>query len=148
MDAARRSVLLQKPKDLLRAGAFDFGGMIVFYALLYTLGLKAAIGGTILFVIADAIRRHRSGLGFPRIYVLTSALALVFGAIDLLAATPFMIQWEAVITSLFLAGMFGLGARGKSMLQELVEQRQGESFVELRWRQRVPHHIRYPRGPS
>jgi intracellular septation protein A len=130
MDAARRAVLLQKAKELLRAGAFDFGGMIVFYALLYTLGLKAAIGGTILFVVADAIRRHRAGLGFPRIYVLTSALALVFGAIDLLAATPFMIQWEAVITSLFLAGMFGLGARGKSMLQELVEQRQGESFVE------------------
>jgi intracellular septation protein A len=117
-----------RAKELLRTSAFDFGGIIVFYLLLYTVGLKAAIGGTIVFVIADAIRRKRAGLGFPRIYIVSSALAVVFGAIDLYSANPFMIKYEAVITSLAVGVMFALGARGKSMLQELVEQREGESF--------------------
>ena len=33
---------------------FDFGGIVVFYALMYTVGLKAAIAGTIVFVAIDA----------------------------------------------------------------------------------------------
>ncbi len=108
--------------------AADFGGLIVFYGLMYTLGLKAAIAGTIVFLAIDAYRRHRMKLGFPRIYVLSGAMAIVFGGIDLLSADPFMIKWEAPITSLVFAGVFFAGARGKSMLEELVEQQGGESM--------------------
>jgi len=120
---------IARVKEMLRASAFDFGGIIVFYLLLYTIGLKAAIAGTIVFVIADAVRRRRHGLGFPRIYVLSSAMAVGFGAIDLFSATPFMIKYEAVISSLAIGAMFAAGARGKSMLQELVEQRDGAAFA-------------------
>jgi intracellular septation protein A len=116
-------------KEFAGASAFDFGGLIVFYLLLYTVGLKAAIGGTIVFVIADAVRRRHQGLGFPRIYILSSALAVGFGVIDLFSATPFMIKYEAVISSVAVGCMFAAGARGKSMLQELVEQRDGASFA-------------------
>jgi intracellular septation protein A len=126
--AAHGMRLWSRAKDLLRASAFDFGGMIFFYVLLYTVGLKAAIGGTLVFLVADIVRRRIQGLGFPRIYILTSAMALGFGAIDLLARTPFMIKYEAVITSLVLGAMFAAGARGKSMLQEMAEQQQGAPF--------------------
>ena len=119
---------MDRIKQFLRSSAFDFGGIIVFYLLLYTLGLKAAIGGTVVFLIADAIRRKRQHLGFPRIYVLSSVLAVGFGLIDLASDNPFMIKYEAVISSLALGGMFALGARGKSILQDLVEQREGETF--------------------
>jgi intracellular septation protein A len=117
-----------RAKELVRASAFDFGGILVFYLLLYTLGLKAAIGGTILFLIVDAIRRKRQGLGFPRIYILSSALAVVFGIVDLISDNPFMIKYEAVISNLVLGAMFAAGARGRSILQELVEQREGARY--------------------
>jgi intracellular septation protein A len=126
----RLALWLDRGKQLLRASAFDFGGMIFFYLLLYMVGLKAAIAGTLVFLVADVVRRRLQGSGFPRIYVLTSAMAVGFGLIDLLARTPFMIKYEAVITSLVLAAMFAAGARGKSMLQEMAEQQQGTSFAE------------------
>jgi intracellular septation protein A len=116
---------LARAWELLRAGAYDFGGIAVFYLLLWTAGLKAAIAGTIVFVAVDVWRRRRMGLGFPRIYVLSSALVVVFGLIDLWSDNPFMIKYEAVISSLAVAGMFALGARGKSMIQEMAEQQNG-----------------------
>jgi intracellular septation protein A len=65
---------------------------------------------------------------FTRIYLLSSGLALVFGTIDLLSQTPFLLKYEAVITNLATAIAFVLGAFGdKPMLQEIAEQR-GESF--------------------
>lgn len=122
--------MMERVREFLRHGAADFAGIAVFYLLLYTVGLKAAIAGTIVFLVIDVVRRHRLKLGFPRIYVLTSAMVLVFGLIDLFSDDPFMIKWEAVITSLVVAVMFAWGARGKSLLQQLVEQRQGEPFVD------------------
>jgi intracellular septation protein A len=121
---------MQRFKEFLATGAADFAGLIVFYILLYTAGLKAAIAGTIVFLAVDAYRRHRRKLGFPRLYVLSGGLAVVFGVVDLLSANPFMIKYEAVISSLVIGGMFALGARGKSLIQELVEQREGEPFEE------------------
>ena len=114
--------MIQKVLALLRSAAFDFGGIIVFYVLLWTAGLKPAIAGTIVFLAVDFVRRRRKHLGFPRIYVLSSALVIVFGFIDLASASPFMIKYEAPISSLAVGVMFALGARGKSIIQELIEQ--------------------------
>ena len=121
---------MDRLKQLLSSSAADFGGLIVFYALLWTLGLKAAIAGTIIFLCFDVIRRHRAKLGFPRIYILSGALAVVFGVIDLVSTSPFMIKYEAVVSSLAVGAMFAAGARGKSIIQELVEQREGEPFED------------------
>jgi len=120
--------LLQRLAEMLRAGATDFGGIAAFYALLWTLGLKAAIAGTIVFVAVDAVRRHYGGLGFSRLYLLSSAMVIGFGAIDLLSKTPFMIKYEAVITSLVLAAIFLAGARGRSLIEDVVSRQHGESF--------------------
>ncbi len=125
MNIARLNSGLRRAAELLRAGLYDFAGIAVFYALLWTLGLKAAIAGTIVFVVIDVVRRRRRGLGFPRIYVISSAMVVVFGLIDLWSKNPFMIKYEGVISSLVVAGMFAAGARGRSLIQELAEQQHG-----------------------
>lgn len=122
--------MARKLLALLRSAAFDFGGMIVFYALLWTAGLKPAIVATIVFLAADTVRRRWQRIGFPRIYVLSSALVICFGFIDLASSSPFMIQYEAPISSLAVGTMFALGARGRSIIQELVEQQGGDDIED------------------
>src|SRR5215469_5306472 len=103
----------------------EFGALIVFWATLYFFGIKPAIAATIIFILLDALYRWRAKIAVTRIYVLTSTLAVVFGAIDLYAANPFMIKYEAVITNFVTGVFFVLGARGeKAMLQQMAERRQ------------------------
>jgi intracellular septation protein A len=116
---------------LLKFVIAQFGTLVVFYALLYTLGLKAAIGGAIVFVILDGVRRRVQGEAFPKLYILTSLLTFVFGGIDLMAETPFMIKYEAVITSAVLAVTFAYSVRGaKPMLQTIAEEQTKQSFAD------------------
>ena len=106
----------------------EFGPLIVFWGLALTLGTKAAILGSILFILADAGWRLRKGLGFTRLYLLVSALTLVFGLIDLWATSPFMLKYEAVVTNVVTGLAFVVGALGeKPILQEVAESR-GEAF--------------------
>ena len=102
----------------------EFGPLIVFWALALTLGVKPAILGSILFIVADAAWRWRKGLAFTRLYLLTSGLTLVFGAIDLAATSPFMLKYEAAVTNVATGAAFVLGAMGeKPIIQEVAEQR-------------------------
>ncbi len=114
---------------LIAAGRWalaEFGPLIVFWALALTLGVKPAIAGSILFILADAAWRWRKGLAFTRLYMLVSALTLVFGGIDLVSTSPFMLKYEAVITNVATGLAFVAGALGeKPILQEVAEQRGG-----------------------
>ena len=102
----------------------EFGPLIVFWALALTLSVKPAILGSILFIVADAAWRWRRGLAFTRLYLLTSGLTLVFGAIDLAATSPFMLKYEAAVTNVATGAAFVLGAMGeKPIIQEVAEQR-------------------------
>lgn len=70
-------------------------------------------------------------MAFTRLYVLVSALTLVFGSIDLVSATPFMLKYEGVITNVVTGVAFVLGSRGpRPLIQELAEQRQGAPFPD------------------
>jgi len=107
----------------------EFGPLIVFWALAATLGVRAAIAGSILAIVVDAIWRRRKRLAFTRLYLLTSGLTLFFGLIDLVATSPFMLKYEAVVSNLVVGLAFVAGALGeKPILQEVAEQR-GESFI-------------------
>ncbi len=107
----------------------EFGPLIVFWALAATLGVKPAILGSVLFIVADAVWRRRKGLPFTRLYLLTSGLTLVFGLVDLASTSPFMLKYEAAVTNVATGLAFVAGAFGeKPMLQEVAEQR-GENFV-------------------
>jgi intracellular septation protein A len=117
---------------LLPIGRFalaEFGPLIVFWTLAATLGTKPAILGSILFIIADAARRRLKRVSFTRLYLLTSGLTLVFGLVDFASTSPFMLQYEAVITNAATALAFVAGAMGeKPIIQEVAEQR-GETFI-------------------
>jgi intracellular septation protein A len=116
---------------VLRIVFAEFGPLLVFWVLAYLFGTKAAIAGSVLFIVADVTRRRISGIAFTRIYVLASGLTVMFGAVDLLATTPFMLKYEAVVTNLATGIAFVIGARGpKPMIQEVAEQRQGSPFPE------------------
>ena len=120
-----------------RTGAYDFGGIIVFYALLETVGLKAAIAGTLLFVAVDIWRRRRWGIGFPRLYVLTTSLAIVFGVVDLASKTPFMLKFEGAVSAFLVGVFFIFGARGCSVIEELLTQQAGAEALA------IPHARRF-----
>jgi intracellular septation protein A len=107
----------------------EFGPLIIFWTLAATLGVKPAILGSILFIVADAAWRWRKRLKFTRLYLMVSGLTLVFGLIDLASTSPFMLKYEAVITNAVTGLAFVAGALGeKPIIQEVAEQR-GESFV-------------------
>lgn len=104
----------------------DFGPLIAFWAFYLSVGIRAAISATIVYVVGDFIHRLRYGRRFTRIYLLSSSLAVIFGAIDLLAATPFMLRYESVVTNVATGIFFTAGARGpKPLIQEFAEQRSG-----------------------
>jgi intracellular septation protein A len=109
----------------------ELGTMVMFYLLLYTLGLKAAIAGSLVYLILDGIRRHVRKIGYPQLYILTSVLTFLFGGIDLMAETPFMIKYEAVVTSLVVAASFGASAlTAKPMMLEMAQRQVGETFPD------------------
>ena len=115
----------------LRNGLLEFGPLLVFWILLWTVDLKIAIAVGVVCMLADAAYRRWRGLPITKLYLLSSGLTLLFGCIDLFAQTPFMLKYEDVITSIVIATAFAWGARGqKSMIQGLVEQQQGDSFED------------------
>ena len=114
-----------------RTVLYDFGGIAVFWVLRELVGLKAAIAGTLVFVAVDVWRRRRFGVGFPRIYVLTTSLAVVFGTIDLASKTPFMLKYEGAVSAFVISIFFALGARGRSAIEELMAQQGGVEALDF-----------------
>jgi intracellular septation protein A len=114
---------------IARFALAEFGPLIVFWLLAMMFGVKPAILGSIAFIIADAVWRWRKHLKFTRLYVLVSALTLVFGFVDLASTSPFLLKYEAVVSNVAAGLAFVMGALGeKPIIQEVAEQR-GESFV-------------------
>jgi intracellular septation protein A len=104
----------------------NFGPLIAFWAFYLAFGLRIAIAATIVYVVGDLAFRLHGRHPITRIYLLSSGLAVVFGAIDLVAATPFMLKYEAVVTNVATGIFFIAGANGaKPLIQELAEQRSG-----------------------
>jgi len=117
---------MDKIRAAARFVATEFGPLVVFWLLAATLGVKPAIAGSLVVIIADAIWRRTRGVAFTRLYLLSSGLTLLFGAVDLLSVKPFMLQYESVITNVATGIAFVIGAYGeKPLIQEAAEQRQG-----------------------
>jgi intracellular septation protein A len=109
---------------VVRFALAEFGPLLVFWTLVATLGTKPAILGSMLFIVADAALRQMKRLKFTRLYLLVSALTVVFGLVDLASTSPFMLQYEAVITNAATGLALVAGALGeKPIVQEAAEQR-------------------------
>ena len=127
---AKSPFTLSRLLGILRFGAENLGPIITFIVLSRLFGLKVAIAGAVIFVVADVIRRKWFHLSFPTIYLVSAGLTVGFGIVDLFAANPFMLRFESVVSNLVTCGFFVVGARGKSsMIQEIVEQKRGAPFV-------------------
>jgi len=113
----------------LRFVAAEFGPLLVFWTLASLFSVKVAIAGSLVAILVDSGVRLYRRRPFTRLYLVVAALTLGFGVVDLCVATPFMLVYEAPITSALTGLAFGVGAFGeKPMLQEIAEQRPGASF--------------------
>lgn len=101
---------------LAEAVFHTFGGLILYWLVLLTYGIKPAIAAILLFVLIEGGWRLRRGLPFPPLWLIANGSALVFGTIDLFARTPFMLRYEGSIINLATAGAFALGALGSEPL--------------------------------
>ncbi len=109
--------------------AEELGGLLAFSIALRVAGLRTAIAVTLLFVLVDGIRRLIRRRPVTRVWILSNALALAGGAIDLSAATPVLVRYEAVATNLLTAAVFPCGAFGRrSVVQEVAERWNGAPY--------------------
>ena len=108
----------------------NFGPLIVYLVLSRYFGVRVATAATCVFVIADVARRLWRRTSFTRLYGMSAALTLSFGAVDLLSSNPFMLKFEPAIINLAVCIAFVAGTRAKtSLIQEIVEERRGAPFV-------------------
>lgn len=115
--------------SLLAFAAAEFGPLIAFLALSAAFNLKIAIAGAVAATLLDAGWRLIRRRPFTRLYLITTTLTLGFGAVDLLAATPFLIVYEAPITNLLTGAAFLAGAFGQTpLLQEIAQARLPEKL--------------------
>ena len=68
---------MSRLRAVVRFALAEFGPLIVFWTLAATLGVKPAILGSILFIVADAAWRRLKRLEFTRLYLLISGLTPV-----------------------------------------------------------------------
>jgi intracellular septation protein A len=123
--------IFSRVAPILRFMLSEFGPLIIFWAIALSVGTKAAIAGSLAYIVADGLWRYRRRIAVTRLYIFSSVLTLMFGAIDLFAATPFMLKYESVVTNIATGAAFVNGARGaKPMLQEVAEKQRNLTFPE------------------
>ena len=109
---------------LFRSVIAELGPLIVFWTLAVSVGLKVAIAGSMATIALQSAAKLYRRERFTRLYLIVSSLTLAFGAVDLYAATPFLIVYEAPITNVLTGAAFVAGAFGETpMLQELALRR-------------------------
>jgi uncharacterized membrane protein len=102
--------------SFLMAVFHTFGGLILYWTVLLSFGIKPAIAVVLGFIVVEGGWRLATRRPFPPLWLLANGAALVFGAIDLWARTPFMIRYEGAIINLMTAAVFLVGASGREPL--------------------------------
>lgn len=111
----------------------EFGPLIVFIAFSLAFGVKTAIAGAVVATLIDAGWRVFAGKPFTRLYLVTTTLTLCFGTVDLWAATPFLLIYEAPITNALTGAAFVVGALGECpMLLDIAQARLKEPLPATR----------------
>ncbi|HST75849.1 MAG TPA: septation protein IspZ [Acetobacteraceae bacterium] len=121
---------MRRALGLLRYAFAEFGSVIVFVIGLYAFGIKPAIVATIVWIAGDAIQRAVRRVGFPQTWLFANGLVVVFGGVDLFAATPFMLRYEPVVTNGLTGLVFAAGAFGDKPVIQLLAEARGRSFPE------------------
>ena len=106
------------PKPLQQVSN-DLGSLGVFLIMRWIVGLKGAILATVLYVVADLIRRVVMKEKLTRIFWIISLTTIGFGTVDLLVDDPFMLKFEAVLTNLITAFVFAGTVSGTPLALEI-----------------------------
>lgn len=114
--------------SLLRGLFHTFGGLVLYWTITITFGVKPAIAATLLFVAVEGIWRLATRRPFPPLWLFANGAALVFGAIDLWARTPFMLRYEGAIINLLTAAAFAVGASGREPLVMTIARKRRPSI--------------------
>ena len=117
--------------SLIAYAAAEFGPLIVFLALSAAFNVKIAVAGAVAATGLDVLWRWLRRRPFTRLYLIVTTLTLAFGAVDLVAPTPFLLVYEAPITNLLTAAAFLAGAFGQTpLLMEMAQSRMGERIPQ------------------
>lgn len=123
--------MLRQAIAAVRFAVLEFGGLIAFWVLSWRYGTRAAIAGTLVFLAFDVSRRLIWRVSFDKLYLFSNGLVVVFGAIDLVSKSPFMLRFESPITNFGIGVVFALGAFGrKPLIQAIAETRAPEPFPD------------------
>lgn len=113
-------------RAILAFALAEFGPLIVLWALMFAFSVKVAIAGSLVWILLDSGLRLLRRRPFTRLYLVVTALTLAFGTVDLLAASPFLLVYEAPITNALTGAAFVAGAFGeRPMLMEVAQARPG-----------------------
>ena len=121
--------MLNRLFGMLRWVLAEFGPLVVFWARIWRSASRWRLPARSRSFLRMVRGAGGKGLAFTKDHFAGQRADTVFGTIDLLSATPFMLKYEAIITNVVTGGFFVLGARGpRPIIQELAEQRSGEDF--------------------
>src|ERR1700742_5124464 len=98
-------MMKEKLSALIRVLVDNFGPILVFYGINHFYGLKLAIIGSTVFFISEITLKYFRGTKVTLLFKFTSAMTLIFGAVDLYAQQSFLFKYESVATNV-LTGIF------------------------------------------
>lgn len=121
--------LVKSKRNPLEFVAKNFGPLIVFWAIQYFAGLKIAIAASMLTAVGEFIYLKTRQQKPTPFLIFSTALALVFGVLDLWLTTPIFFKFEAGLTNLIFAGFFAASLwSAKPLVQEFAEE--SRSFAD------------------
>ena len=104
----------------------ELGSLVVFYAAKPYLGLRWAIVLSTLYALGEIGRRLLRKEPFTGLFKFSTAMTVLFGAVDIWTGNPTMFKYEAAVSNLMSAVFFGASIVGrKSIIQEFYENRPG-----------------------
>ncbi len=102
----------------------NFGPLIAFYAINHFFGLKPAIAVTLVVSIVEVVRARICKEETTAFFKFSTAIALVFGVVDLCLTNSFLFKYEPSVTNAITGLFFGATIfSDKPLIQEFYEKR-------------------------
>jgi intracellular septation protein A len=116
-------VSVERLRSILIFLVSNFGPLLGFYVAHHFWGLKIAIGVSLFITLVEVARFKFKRQQIPRFLLFSSAIAVVFGILDLTLREAFFFKFEACLVNIIFALYFGASLlRGKPLVQEFAEQ--------------------------
>lgn len=113
---------MNRVKSLITFIFSNFGPMIGFYFVNQFWGFKAGIIVSFFLIIAEFLWLKFKKQNINSFFYASSAMILIFGVIDLNVQEPLFFKFEATLTNLYFAILFGMSLfKDKSIVQEFAE---------------------------